>query len=108
MTFYIWFFLSLSLIVALLIFLFLYFCKTNVLTKAISTILVLFAGVGGIKVTPEYRGNLKFNVGSTLSLDGQFIVGGSRTDTTILLLVLGIAFLATIFSYVYLETHKKT
>jgi hypothetical protein len=73
-SFYIWLFLANSLLIALLIFLFLYFCHPNVLTKAISTILVLLAGVGGIKVTPEYKGNVKFNFGS-LSVDSQFIVG---------------------------------
>ena len=103
---YIWLFIALSLLIAVLTILFLYFCRSNVLSKAISTILVLFAGVGGIKVTPEYRGNIKLGLGP-LVLDGQFIVGGARTDTTILLVVLSVAFLATLWCFAYLKKHGK-
>ena len=52
MSAYVWYFLAVSLLIVVLALLFLFFCKSNVLSKAISTILVLFAGVGGIKVTP--------------------------------------------------------
>lgn len=106
MTPLIWVILSFSLLIALGIFLFLRFCTGDVLTKAISTILVLLAGVGGIKVTPAYTGNIKFSVGS-FALDGQFMVGGSRTDTTILLVVLGVAFLAVLWCYVQLKKLNK-
>jgi hypothetical protein len=104
---FIWIFLVFSLFIAVVLLLFLRFCTADVLTKAISTILVLFAGVGGIKVTPEYHGNIKLSIG-TLALDGQFLVGGARTDTTILLVVLCVAFLAVLWRYVQLKKLNKT
>ena len=106
MSAYVWYFLAVSLLIVVLALLFLFFCKSNVLSKAISTILVLFAGVGGIKVTPTYSGNIKFSLGS-FALDGQFIVGGSRTDTTILVIVLGVAFLACLWCYTSLRRAGK-
>lgn len=103
---YIWLFLAFSLLIALFIILFAYFCKSNVLSKAMSTVLVLIAGVGGIRITPEYHGNLKLSLGS-FALNGQFAVGGSRTDTTILLVVLGVAFVAVLWCYADLKKHGK-
>jgi hypothetical protein len=103
---YIWFFLVASLLILLLVFLFAAFCRSNVLSKAISTILVLLAGVGGIKMTPAYSGQIKFSLG-TFALDGRFIVGGSRTDTTILAVVLGVAFVACLWCYTTLKKADK-
>jgi hypothetical protein len=106
MSAYIWLFLALSLLIALFIFLFLKFCSKDVLSKAISTILVLLAGVGGIKITPAYSGKLKFTFGP-VALDGQFIAGGSRTDTTILIVVLGVAFIVCLWCYTSLRKAGK-
>jgi hypothetical protein len=106
MTGLIWAFALVSLIIAILVFLFIRFCRSNVLSKAISTVLVLFAAVGGSKVTPAYTGKIGFMT-SAFSLDGQFSVGGTSTDTSILIVVLGVLFVFLVGCYTYLRANDK-
>lgn len=102
----VWTFASISLIILLGLFLFLYFCKSNIFTKSISTILVILTGVGGSKVTPEYKGNFKFNY-AALSFDGNIAVGGAQTDLTILTCVLGVALITLIICVTVLISKGK-
>lgn len=103
----VWIFAGISLIILLGLFLFLYFCKSNIFTKSISTIVVILAGVGGSKVTPEYKGNFKFNY-AALSFDGTIAVGGARTDLTVLTGVLGITLLTLIICVTALKLKGKS
>jgi hypothetical protein len=90
-----WIFASISLVIAILLFLFWYFCSSNIYTKSISTILVILAGLGGSKVAPEYKASFKLNH-PILTFDGAISVGGKGTDSIILICVLGIALLVLV------------
>lgn len=91
----VWIFAGISLVIGLALFVFLYFCRGNIFTKSISTILVILAGVGGSKVAPEYEANFKLNY-PALSFDGHIAIGGARTDSTILICVLGVALIVLV------------
>jgi hypothetical protein len=97
---------SISIVVLLLVLLFLWFCSSNIFSKAITTTLVLLTGAGGSKITPEYKGKIVFK-SSMLSVDGDFTAGGSHADSGILLIVLGFTFFILISSYSFLKYHKR-
>lgn len=95
---YIWIFASISVVILGLVLLFLYFCKGNIWTKSISTVLVSLAAVGGSKVAPDYKGRFNFQ-SPAISFDGDITAGGSgadTTNTTILIAVLGVALIVLV------------
>jgi hypothetical protein len=103
---WLWIFAGISLVLALGIFLFLYYCKSNIFAKSISTILVILTGVGGSKFTPGYKGNFRIN-SSVLSFDGYIDVGGASTDSTILICVLGVTLVVLICCVTFLKYKGK-
>jgi len=96
----------LGLLLLLLVGLFLYFCHGDFFTKAASTVLITLAGLGGSKVTPAHRGTVDIMT-SFISIKGDYDVGGERTDTTILIVVLGVALIALIGCYFTLKLKGK-
>jgi hypothetical protein len=103
---FVWVFASISVVTLFVVVLFLYFCRGNIWTKSISTILVSLAAVGGSKVAPDYKARFNFN-NHPISFDGDITAGGASTDTTILIAVFGVTLILLVWCATQLKLKDK-
>jgi hypothetical protein len=103
----IWVFATIGLIVLILVLVFLYFCKSSIFSKAISTILATLAVVAGSRAAPNYKATFSFH-NDWVSFNGDIAAGEAGSNTTLLIVVLGVTLITLIVAAAFLKPNLKS